>query len=363
VNVQLGPDLNGERVLVALGGNAMTSPDGSATPEAQRHAIEGAMKRIADLVAGGAQVALTHGNGPQVGNLLIKNQLAAHVVPPVPLDWCGAQTQGTIGMLILNALEGALAGRGLASPVVVVVTRTLVDGSDPAFGAPTKPVGRYFPAAEAHRFMAMGQSWTQAGERGWRRVVASPEPLEIIDAKAVDTLMASGYVVVSAGGGGIPVVRENNALRGVEAVIDKDLAAALLARHIGATTLVIATDVDHVMIEYGTPRARPIGRTTPEQMRRLAAEGQFASGSMGPKVDAALRFVAGGGDRAAISSLDLIGDAAAGRAGTVVEPDRPSGRPSGRPSDRPSGRLSDPPSGRPSASERDQPTGKPNAGR
>ena len=317
--MNLPPTLNGERVLVALGGNAMTSPDGSATPEAQRHAIEGAMKRVADLVAAGARVALTHGNGPQVGNLLIKNQLAAHVVPPVPLDWCGAQTQGTIGMLILNALEGALAARGLASPVAVVVTRTLVDGADPAFGAPTKPVGRYFPAADARRFIAMGQSWAQAGERGWRRVVASPEPLEIIDAPAVDALMSAGYVVVSAGGGGIPVVRENGALRGIEAVIDKDLVAALLGRHIGADILVIATDVDHVMIEYGTPRARAIGRTTPERLRRLAADGEFASGSMGPKVDAALRFIAGGGDRAAISSLDLIGEAAAGTAGTVVE--------------------------------------------
>jgi carbamate kinase len=303
----------------------MTSPDGSATPDAQRHAITEAMERVADLVAAGAQVALTHGNGPQVGNLLIKNQLAAHVVPPVPLDWCGAQTQGTVGMLILNALEGALGARGLARPVAVVVTRTLVDGADPAFGAPTKPIGRYFPAADARRFMAMGQSWGQAGERGWRRVVASPEPLEILDAPAVDTLMAGGFVVVSAGGGGIPVVRENGSLRGVEAVIDKDLAAALLARHIGASTLVIATDVDHVMIEYGTPLARPIGRTTPERLRRLAAAGQFTSGSMGPKVDAVLRFVAAGGDRAAISSLDLIGDAAAGKAGTIVERDQPTG--------------------------------------
>ena len=314
--------LNGERVLVALGGNAMTAPDGSATPEAQRRAIEGAMERVADLVAAGARVALTHGNGPQVGNLLIKNQLAAHVVPPVPLDWCGAQTQATIGTLILNALEGALAARDVVRPIAVVVTRTLVDGGDPGFGRPTKPIGRYFPAAEARRFMAMGQSWTQVGERGWRRVVASPEPLEIIDAPAVDTLMAGGYVVVSAGGGGIPVVRENGALRGVEAVIDKDLAAALLARHVGATRLVIATDVDHVMVGYGTPRARPIGRTTPRELRRLADAGEFASGSMGPKVEAVLRFVAAGGARAAISSVDFIADAASGKAGTIIEAPR-----------------------------------------
>lgn len=305
---------------MALGGNAMTSPDGSATPDAQREAVEGAMERVADLVAGGARVALTHGNGPQVGNLLIKNQLAAHVVPPVPLDWCGAQTQATIGMLILNALEGALAARGAARPVGVVVTRTLVDAADPAFGAPTKPVGRYFPEAEARRFMALGQSWTQVGERGWRRVVASPEPLEIIDAPAVDTLMAAGYVVVSAGGGGIPVVRDDGgALHGVEAVIDKDLAAQVLARHIGAGTLVIATNVDHVMTGFGTAKARPIGRTTPADLRRLADAGEFAAGSMGPKVEAALRFIAAGGRRATISSLGLIADAAAGKAGTIIE--------------------------------------------
>jgi carbamate kinase len=311
--------LNGERVLVALGGNAMTSPDGSATPDAQRRAVEGAMECVADLVAGGARVALTHGNGPQVGNLLIKNQLAAHVVPPVPLDWCGAQTQATIGTLILNALDGALAARGVARPVAVVVTRTLVDVADPGFENPTKPIGRYFPEAEARRCMALGQSWRQVGERGWRRVVASPDPVEIIDAAAVDALIAAGHVVVAAGGGGVPVVRENGVLHGVEAVIDKDLAGQLLARHIGATTLVIATDVDNAMIGYGTPRARPIGRTTPAELRRFADGGEFAGGSMGPKVEAALRFIAAGGMRAAISSVGLLADAAVGKAGTIVE--------------------------------------------
>jgi carbamate kinase len=311
--------LKDERVLVALGGNAMTSPDGSATPDAQRLAIEGAMERVADLAAAGARVVLTHGNGPQVGNLLIKNQLAAHVVPPVPLDWCGAQTQATIGTLILNALERALAARDAVRPVAVVVTRTLVDGTDPGFDRPTKPIGRYFPEAEARRCMALGQSWIQVGERGWRRVVASPEPLVILDAPAVDALLAAGYVVVAAGGGGVPVVRENGALRGVEAVIDKDLAAALLARHVGAGTLVIATDVEHAMIGYGTPQARPIGRTSPAELRRLADIGEFASGSMGPKVEAAVRFVAAGGGRAAISSVDLIAEAAAGKAGTIIE--------------------------------------------
>ncbi|MCW2858758.1 MAG: Carbamate kinase [Actinoallomurus sp.] len=310
---------NGERVLIALGGNAMTGPDGAATPDAQRRAVEAAVEPVADLVAGGARIVLTHGNGPQVGNLLIKNQLAARVVPPVPLDWCGAQTQATIGVLLLNALGRALAARGVDQQVAVVATRTLVDAGDRGFTDPAKPVGRYFSARDAERFGALGQTWRSFGARGWRRVVASPEPREILDAPAVDALLAAGFIVVAAGGGGVPVVREDGGYRGVEAVIDKDLAAQLLARHVGAATLVIATDVEHAMAGYGTPDERPIGRTTVARLREYAAEGQFAGGSMGPKVEAAVRFVEAGGRRAAITSLELIGDAAAGKAGTVIE--------------------------------------------
>jgi carbamate kinase len=310
---------NGERVLIALGGNAMTGPDGSATPDAQRRAVEAAVKPVAALVADGTEVVLTHGNGPQVGNLLIKNQLAARVVPPVPLDWCGAQTQATVGVLVLNALQRAMTERGVERQVAVVVTRTLVDGGDPGFTDPVKPVGRYFSAREAERFGALGQTWRSFGAKGWRRVVASPEPLEILDAAAVDALLAAGFIVVAAGGGGVPVVREEGRLRGVEAVIDKDLAAQLLARHVAATTLVIATDVEHAMAGYGTPDERPIGRTTVARMRAYAAAGHFAGGSMGPKVEAAVRFIEAGGRRAAITSLALIGDAASGKAGTVIE--------------------------------------------
>ncbi|WP_329093140.1 carbamate kinase [Actinomadura citrea] len=314
-----GGTLGGERILIALGGNAMTAPDGSATPDAQAAAIEAAMTRVADLAAAGARVALTHGNGPQVGNLLIKNQLAAGVVPPVPLDWCGAQTQATVGVMIMNALERALAARGAARPVSTVVTRTLVDASDPGFAAPAKPIGRYFPEAEARRSMALGQVWKRFGDRGWRRVVASPEPQEILDADAAAVLLEAGHVVVAAGGGGVPVVRADGALRGVEAVVDKDLAAQLLARRLEATTLVIVTDVENAMTGFGTPQARPLHRTTVAELTGLAAAGHFAGGSMGPKVEAVRRFVAGGGRRAAIASLARLGDAAHGEAGTVVE--------------------------------------------
>jgi carbamate kinase len=310
------------RVVIALGGNAMTGPDGSATPGAQRNAIREAAGHIADVVATGVEVVLTHGNGPQVGNLLVKNELAAHVVPPVPLDWCVAQTQATIGFTLTDELDAALAGRRLPQRTAGLVTRTLVDPDDPGFREPSKPVGRFLPREEAERFVSLGQIWEDRGERGWRRVVASPEPKSVVDSPAIHALAAAGFVVVCAGGGGIPVTddgREGPSLRGVEAVIDKDLTAAILARELEADTLVIATDVPNVMIDFGTPSGRPLGRVTVAELREHAAAGQFARGSMGPKVEAALRFVDAGGSRAVITSLEHIADAVSSDdAGTVI---------------------------------------------
>jgi len=308
------------RVLIALGGNAMTAPDGRAEPADQLAAVARAVEPIADLAARGVDVLITHGNGPQVGNLLVKNELAAAVVPPVPLDWCGAQTQGTIGFILLNALERALAARGVRRPAAAVVTRTLVDADDPGFTRPTKPIGRYLPADEVKVLIEHGQVWEDRGPRGWRRVVASPAPVEVLDAPAVAALVAGGFVVVAAGGGGIPVVREpDGGLRGVEAVIDKDLGAALLGRTVGADVLVIATDVEAVMLDFGTPDQRPLGEVRVAELRGYAADGQFASGSMGPKVDAICRFVEAGGERAVITSLDRIADAVDGRTGTQLK--------------------------------------------
>jgi carbamate kinase len=307
-------------ILIALGGNAMTAPDGKARPEDQRAAITAAAQSVADMVADGNRVVLTHGNGPQVGNLLVKNELAAAVVPPVPLDWCGAQTQGTIGMLILNALDVALAERDVSTRTAVVVSRTLVDADDSGFANPTKPIGRYLPTHEATGLIAHGQTWRDFGAPGWRRVVASPEPLECLDAPAAAALLAAGFVVVCSGGGGVPVVRDaGGGLRGVEAVIDKDLTAALLARQLGVRALIIATDVDAVVEGWRTPDARPIGEISVARLRSLAAAGHFQAGSMGPKVEAACRFAAGGG-RAIITSLYRIADALAGTAGTTVLP-------------------------------------------
>ncbi len=309
------------RVLVALGGNAMTGADGSARPEDQIAAAEVAMEAVADLVASGVDVVVTHGNGPQVGNLLVKNELSAGVVPPVPLDWCGAQTQATLGFILMDALEPALARRDVRRRAATVVTRTRVDIDDPGFLKPSKPIGRFLPREEAAVLIEHGQRFEDRGVRGWRRVVPSPEPREILDAAAVSTLADAGYVVVANGGGGIPVVREaDGSLRGVEAVIDKDLGAALLARSVGADRLVIATDVDHAILGYGTDSEEPIGEVTVVQLRAYAAAGHFASGSMGPKVDAVCRFVEQSGNIGVITSLGNIVSGVRGESGTVVIP-------------------------------------------
>lgn len=310
------------RIVIALGGNAMTSPDGSASAGDQQAAIAGACGHVADLVAEGHDVLITHGNGPQVGNLLVKNELSAGVVPPVPLDWCGAQTQATIGMTVMNALEAALRTRGDATPTATLVSRTLVDPGDPHFHEPSKPIGRYLSADDAQVMIDHGQHFVEVPDKGWRRVVASPEPLECLDAPAADVLLGAGFVVVCSGGGGIPTVRRSDgSLAGVEAVIDKDLTAALVAEHIGADVLVIATDVDHVVTGWGTDHAEPVGEVTASRMRQIMGEQEFAAGSMGPKVEAVTRFAERARRTGVITSLACIGRAVDGDAGTRVVPD------------------------------------------
>jgi carbamate kinase len=254
------------------------------------------MDNVAELVAEGYDVALTHGNGPQVGNLLIKNQLARDVVPAVPLDWCVAQTQATLGYLIVSCLERALRARGVERAAAALTTRVLVDRDDPAFRNPTKPIGRE------------------------RHLVPSPRPREILDVEAAVRLLRQDYVVVCVGGGGIPMVRDGDRLAGVEAVLDKDLSAALLARELEAESLVIATDVPAAAVRYGTPEQRWLERVTPEELRELAAAGEFDTGSMGPKVAACIDFVEASGRRAVITSLESVVAGAAGETGTIVEP-------------------------------------------
>lgn len=314
----------GERTVIALGGNAISPAGTAGTAAEQTTNLHRSMRQVAELVdTGFEELVLTHGNGPQVGNVLIKNDLAKHVVPPVPLDWCVAQTQATIGFTIANTLTHELAVRDRQIPVVPVVSRVLVDRDDPAFATPTKPIGQYVTDAdEVARRQSEGETFVRQGDRGWRRVVASPRPLACVDRPAVELLLGDGAIVVANGGGGIPVVDDGDGpLHGIEAVIDKDLAGALLAEELGARLFVVLTDVPGVAVDHGTAQERWLGPVSVAELRELQGAGQFSAGSMGPKVEAACRFVERTGGRAAIASLaDAIG-AVRGDVGTQVRAD------------------------------------------
>jgi carbamate kinase len=310
-----------ERLVVALGGNAI-AVDGNARPEAQERAVDRASAQIAGLVDAGYEVVVTHGNGPQVGNLLVKNDLARGVVPPVSLDWCVAQTQATLGFLLVTALEAEFARRGIDRMVAAIVTRVQVDPDDPAWDEPTKPVGRYLSQADAWKRIERGEHWEPSGAKGWRRVVPSPEPLRILDCAAIRHLVDHGAIVVAAGGGGIPMVPGRDHQHGVEAVLDKDRTAALLAESLGADMLLIATDVGGVAVGFGTGEERWLEHTTPDELRALATEGHFAAGSMAPKVEAAAAFVERTGGTSVIGALDRIFEAVEGSTGTIVRPAR-----------------------------------------
>jgi carbamate kinase len=312
------------RIVVALGGNALVRAGQRGTAEEQQANVDLTSSQLADLVASGYELVITHGSGPQVGNLLVKNELSRAVVPAVPLHWCVAQTQATIGFMLQQALGDELRRRGLDRIVATLVTRTEVSLADPAWRDPTKPIGLYQPEEHARAVMATtGQVWKPQGNRGWRRVVPSPEPVTIVDRRAIEKLVGDGVIVVACGGGGIPVVRRpDGRYEGVEAVVDKDLAAALLARELQANLLLILTDVPNVVLEFGTPGARPLHQVTVSDLRRYQFEGQFAAGSMGPKVEAAVRFVDRHPERrAVIAALDQARDAVEGRAGTQVVAD------------------------------------------
>lgn len=316
------PDLDGPQILVktvvvALGGNALTREGQAGTHEEQRANASEMARALAKVLDGGHRVLLTHGNGPQVGNLSIQQEEGAALVPPQPLFVLGGMTQGQIGHMLQMALWRALASR--PTPVVSVVTHVLVDEKDLAFSHPTKPIGPFFPRAKALR-LAKERGWhvVEDSGRGYRRVVPSPDPRLIVETDAIRTLMDAGCLVIASGGGGIPVVRRGKALEGVEAVIDKDLSAARLASSVGAETLMILTGVDRVALDYGTPAERPVAELTLEEAEGYLEEGQFPAGSMGPKITAAIRFIRAGGDVAIITSPQRAGAALAGTHGTRV---------------------------------------------
>ena len=304
--------MSDRRVVVALGGNALLRRGEPAEAEVQRRNVLAAASALAAL-AGDHELVITHGNGPQVGLLALEAD-AYKAVSPYPLDVLGAESQGMIGYLLVQALRNELPGRA----VVAVLTQVAVSADDPAFAHPSKPIGPVYSEREA-RALAEEHGWTIAADGTYfRRVVASPEPKEIVEGDSIELLVDSGAVVVCAGGGGIPVVREGSRLRGVEAVIDKDFTAALLAETLGASRLVLATDVDHVERAWGTPAAVPIEQTTPWELRRWS----FAAGSMGPKVDAACRFVERTAGTSAIGALSDLAALVRGDAGTQIAPER-----------------------------------------
>ena len=304
--------------MAALGGNALSPTGGTGTVEEMRAALTSTGRALAALVASGVSLVLTHGNGPQVGRILLQQELAAAQVPPMPMDVCGAESQGQLGYLIAQSLDNALRALRVESRVLCLVTQVVVNGRDPAFRRPSKPVGPAYDRPTAQRIAhESGHVFAIQPGGTWRRVVASPLPVRFVEEAPLRALVDAGHVVVAAGGGGVPVVEHRGRLRGVEAVIDKDRTAALLARAVGADRLLVLTEVAKVQVGFGTPAARELDTLTVQEARRLLAAGEFPSGSMGPKVEACADFAESGGT-AVIAALADAAAAARGEAGTEV---------------------------------------------
>lgn len=306
--------------VVAIGGNSLIKDERHPSLAGEIEALRETSIHIASMLSQGWDVVLTHGNGPQVGFNLLRTELAAEVAPPLTLDVLGAQTQGSIGYLIQQVLGNELRRRGIRKRIVTVVTQTLIDPDDPAFHRPTKPIGRFYGNDEAER-LQVGRGWRMVEDagRGWRRVVPSPMPVEIIERLTIKGLVYQSIVVIAAGGGGIPVVREDEGdLAGVEAVIDKDLASSLLAQSIGADLLLICTAVERVALHYGKPEQRELSTMTVSEAKQYLSQGHFPPGSMGPKILAAIRFVEATGGAALITSPESMERALAGQTGTRI---------------------------------------------
>lgn len=311
----------GKLVVIAIGGNSLIKDSGHQTVLDQYRACGETSEHIAAIVEEGYRVVITHGNGPQVGFILLRSEIAKEVLHQVPLDTCGADTQGAIGYQISQTLDNELRRRDIDKSVVAVVTQTMVDGDDPGFEDPSKPIGPFYDEAAARRHRQEGWILKEDAGRGWRRVVPSPRPLEIVEEATIRLLLERDVIVVAAGGGGIPVVRRANGdLEGVAAVIDKDLASCLLAKNLGAEVFVMSTAVDKVALFYGQPNQQDLDRMTVAEARRYLAEGHFAAGSMGPKIEAAVDFLEHGGRQVIVTQPHLLEDALHGRTGTQIVP-------------------------------------------
>ncbi|MBO8165939.1 MAG: carbamate kinase [Kosmotoga sp.] len=297
-----------KKIVVAIGGNALNKPGEKPTAEVMKTNLYGTVKHLADLIENGFDLVITHGNGPQVGNLLVQQEIAKDTLPPFPIDVNDAMTQGSIGYLITQTLSNELKRRGLSIPVSCVLTQVVVDRNDPGFENPTKPVGPFYDEQTA-KTLQKSKSWIMKEDagRGWRRVVPSPKPLNIVEIESIKTLLEADNVLVAAGGGGIPVVIDDTGeLRGVEAVIDKDRASSLLARLIGADIFVILTAVDYAYLNFGKKDQKALKNLKIDEAKRLMEEGQFAKGSMYPKIEAAVDFVEKTGHQAIITSLEGV---------------------------------------------------------
>jgi carbamate kinase len=309
------------KTLVSLGGNAILKHGQKGTAEEQAVNVQNTAKHLAALLRRGEKIAITHGNGPQVGNILLQNEIAKDKLPAMPLDVCGAESQGMIGYMLQRALRGELDSERSKIPVATIVSQTLVDAEDRAFKNPTKPVGPFYTEKEA-RQLQESKGWHMISDsgRGYRRVVPSPTPLDIVEKETIIRRVEAGMVVISVGGGGVPVIREKNGkFRGVEAVLDKDRTAALLAKTLGVETLLILTDVEKVFINYGKPDQRALDRMSVQECRKYLTEGQFPEGSMGPKIESAVSFLTGSSERrVVIASLEKAEEALKGTAGTTI---------------------------------------------
>ena len=312
--------MNRQRIVIAFGGNASYPPSIKGLASEQFALIAEACRHLVRIIQSGYQLILTHGNGPVVGNILFRMARTANELPPMPMDVCVAHSQGGMGYMLQQTLANVLHDQGVQMTVSSIITQVEVSADDPGFAHPTKPVGRFFSSTDAER-LAREQGWSfvEDSGRGYRRVVPSPRPLRILELPAVEALLAANVIPIAVGGGGIPVARDAQGdYYGVSAVIDKDLTSAMLAAHLGARTLVMLTGVDRVALDFGKPTQRAIDRMSASEARRHLAEGQFPPGSMGPKIDAALQYLDGGGSEVIITSLDRVCDALQGRAGTKL---------------------------------------------
>lgn len=306
-------------MVLAIGGNSLIKDKAHQTVPDQFEATRETCEQITRIVKKGWKIAITHGNGPQVGFILLRSELASSVLHRVPLDSCGADTQGAIGYMIQQCLQNSFKEEGLKKEAVTVVTQVIVDKGDQAFKNPTKPIGPFYTKDQVEK-LRKERKWRiiEDAGRGWRRVVPSPKPIGIVESKPIKNLVDQGYVVISTGGGGIPVIEENGKLKGAEAVIDKDFGSSLLAQSIQADTFLISTSIDKIYLNFGKPNQKPIDKMDIRQSGQYLKEGHFREGSMKPKIEAGIEFLKRGGKEVIITSPEQMISALEGKAGTRI---------------------------------------------